>query len=101
MKVDSPFLPKIAIGDFVTIDYSQSHRDSSKITLISCTIMLLFQSLTTTFPEDLAIAVFTRLAVINAIAVADVEAISGAEAPKRVLHEPRIGYRALKALAST
>src|ERR1035437_8849746 len=49
------------------------------------------------FIEQLAIAVLARLAVINAVAVADVRAIGGAKAPNRVLHEPRKHPRKLPA----
>ena len=41
------------------------------------------------FIEQLAIGVLARFAVIDAIAVADVEAIGGAKPPNGVLHEPR------------
>jgi len=39
--------------------------------------------------EQLAIGILARFAVVDAIAVADVEAIGGAKAPNGVLHEPR------------
>jgi hypothetical protein len=67
---------------------SKSSRFKQKTPLL-CEIIPLFQRFTATFTEDLAIAVFTRLAVIDAIAVANVKVVSGAKAPNRVLHEPR------------
>jgi hypothetical protein len=67
---------------------SKSLRFKQKTPLL-CEIIPLFHRFTATFTEDLAIAVFTRLAVIDAIAVANVKAVSGAKAPNRVLHEPR------------
>src|ERR1035437_10745196 len=43
----------------------------------------------TAFIEQLAIGILARFTVIDAIAVADVEAVAGAKAPDRVLHKPR------------
>jgi hypothetical protein len=40
------------------------------------------------FIEQLAICILARFAVIDAVAVADVEAIGRAKPPNRVLHEP-------------
>jgi hypothetical protein len=41
-----------------------------------------------TFIEQLAIGILARFAVIDAVAVADVEAVGGAKPPNGVLHEP-------------
>jgi hypothetical protein len=49
----------------------------------------------TAFIEQLTIGILAWLAVINAIAVADVEAVAGAKPPDRVLHEPRKHLRKL------
>ena len=43
----------------------------------------------TAFIEQLAVGILARFAVVDAVAVANVEAVGGAKAPNGVLHEPR------------
>ena len=43
----------------------------------------------TAFLEQLTVVILARLAVVDAVAVANVEAVSGTKAPNGMLHEPR------------
>jgi hypothetical protein len=48
------------------------------------------------FTEQLAIVVLARLSVVEAVAVANVEAVGGAKAPKRMLYEARKHLRVFR-----
>lgn len=48
-----------------------------------------FQCFFAAFAEDFAVAQSARFSVINLVAVADVEAVTSAITPNRMLYEPR------------
>ena len=48
-----------------------------------------FQWFTLAFAEYLAVAVFTRFDVVDAVAVADIEAVGGAKLPNGMLNKAR------------
>lgn len=73
--------------------YFTNQRDSSQNNTYKFVLLLLFQWLTATFIEQLAITVLARLAVIDAVAIADVEAVGGTKAPNGVLYKARKRFR--------
>ena len=88
-SIESPQYIQIAPCELVITVYFTNQRDSSEINTYEYIIMSRFQWFTTAFIEQLAIAILARLAVIDAVAVADIEAVGGTKTPNGVLYKAR------------